>query len=153
MVVIRKERVQVGKNTSIIEINGNQYNAITGQLVGSAKRLATRAKKTTGFQSIDGFVRKSVAKVGPGNLSAQNTKITDTVAARGSGSTRPNAQSVHSGTQRTRTLMRSGVKKPINKIIGADKPDEVLGAKLSSPKIFHKKYNPNKIKNDKTKSS
>jgi len=117
MVVIRKERVQVGKNTSIIEINGNQYNAITGQLVGSAKRLATRAKKTTGFQSIDGFVRKSVAKVGPGNLSAQNTKITDTVAARGSGSTRPNAQSVHSGTQRTRTLMRSGVKKPINKII------------------------------------
>lgn len=104
----------MGKNSSVIEINGNQYNAITGQLVGSAKRLATRAKESTGFQSIDGFVRKSVAKVGPTNLPASKPE-TNTSAPRNQASTKPSAQSVHRGTQKTRTLVRSGVKKPIYK--------------------------------------
>jgi hypothetical protein len=112
------ERVQVGKNSSVIEINGNQYNAITGQLVGSAKKLATRAKQTSGFQSIDGFVRKSVAKVGPSSSSNQSTKTTKTSPSHGNDNTKPSAQSVHSGTQRTKTLMRSGLKKPTNKVTG-----------------------------------
>lgn len=61
---------------------------------------------------MDGFVRKSVSKVSP-NL-AQNTKTSE-IAARGQANTKPSAQSVHDGTQRTRTLMRNGVKKPVNK--------------------------------------
>jgi hypothetical protein len=78
----------VAKTAQVIEINGNQYDALTGQLIGSVKNLAKKATKPYNNLTIDGFVK-----------SANN---------RG----RQPAQAVHTGAQRSRTLMRGLVKKP-----------------------------------------
>jgi hypothetical protein len=93
----------VGKSSGVIDINGNQYNAITGQLVGSAKQVIQKAKSSNSFQSIDGFVRKSVTK---SDLSAPIKKIRSTSALK------VDAKKVHQGTQKAETLMRGAVKKP-----------------------------------------
>lgn len=98
MVAITLNGWVMGKSSSVIEINGNQYDAITGQLIGSAKRLVSKATKSS-FRNIDGFVRKSAAKV----------------------SVRPSSQNVHKGAERAKTLMRSGVTKPVGKIINKSK--------------------------------
>ena len=78
----------MGKNAQVIEINGNQYDALTGQLIGSVKNLAKKATKPYHNLTIDGFVKSA--------------------AGRG----RQPAQAVHKGAQRSRTLMRGLVKKP-----------------------------------------
>ncbi|HXY17956.1 MAG TPA: DUF4367 domain-containing protein [Candidatus Nitrosopolaris sp.] len=51
----------MAKNTSIIELNGNKYDAVTGQLLGAVKRVAGQVKPVAGV--IDGFVRKPVAAI------------------------------------------------------------------------------------------
>jgi len=91
----------VAKNAQVIEINGHQYDAITGQLIVSVKKLAEKAVKP--YQTIDGFVRVpayhfSASKDSPGDNSS---------AKKGSP-----AQHVHQGAQRSRTLMRNLVRRP-----------------------------------------
>lgn len=74
----------MGKKPSIVEINGNRYDAVTGQLIKAAKtgsQLTQSVKKPV----IDGLTRRS-----------QTSK----------------AQLAHKRTQRSKTLMRSIVQKP-----------------------------------------
>lgn len=83
----------VNKTASIIEINGNRYDAASGQLVGAAKRAVNNIKRPINGFSIDGFskpakmVRKSATKRSIYKLQR-----------------RP---------ERSKTLMRRSVKKPI----------------------------------------
>ncbi len=53
----------MNKTTSIIEINGNRYDAVSGRLIGVVKKAARQAIKPTQGLSIDGFTRRA-AKAG-----------------------------------------------------------------------------------------
>src|SRR5438105_3709895 len=76
----------VSKSISVVEINGNRYDAVTGQLVGVVEKIAKQVKTPVGGSSIDGFARRS-----------------SIVGA---------AQAVHRRAQRSQTLMRTAVKRP-----------------------------------------
>ena len=83
---------KVAKNTSVIEINGNKYDAVTGQVVGAVRRVADQVKPATGV--IDGFIRRPSTKRAP----------------RADGS--PKAQNITRQLQKSKTLMRRAVAKP-----------------------------------------
>lgn len=81
----------MNKTSSIIEINGNRYDAVTGQLIGAAKKAAQQIKKPLNGLSIDGFSRPARA--------IKKSATQRSVAAAGR------------QPQRAKTLMRSIVKK------------------------------------------
>lgn len=81
----------MNKATSIVEINGNRYDAVSGRLIGAVKKAAHQVIKPTQGLSIDGFTRR-VAKAG-------------THAKR-------SAQELKRQPERSKTLMRNMVKKP-----------------------------------------
>lgn len=83
----------MNKATSIIEINGNRYDAVSGQLIGAVKRAARQAIKPAQGLSIDGFTHHRAAKAGA-----------------------PAKRSVHELKRRpehSKALMRTAVKKPV----------------------------------------
>ncbi len=83
----------MNKATSIIEINGNRYDAVSGRLIGAVKKAAYQAIRPAQGLSIDGFTRRKTAK--------------DTAPAK---------RSVHGLNRRlehSKTLMRATVKKPV----------------------------------------
>ncbi len=53
----------MSKNASVIEINGNRYDAVTGQLLGAVKKIAKQVSRPSNALTIDGFVRKSSQRV------------------------------------------------------------------------------------------
>ncbi len=81
----------MNKATSIVEINGNRYDAVSGRLIGAAKKVAYRAIKPTQGLSIDGFTRRAT-KVG-----AHAKRAVHELKRR---------------PQHSKTLMRTTVKKP-----------------------------------------
>ena len=74
----------VSKSTSVVEVNGNQYDAVSGQLIGVVEKITKQVKQPAGMGSIDGFARRA----------------------------HTGAQAVHRRAQRSQTLMRSAVKRP-----------------------------------------
>lgn len=78
----------MSKSSSIIEINGNRYDAVSGQLIGSVKKVASRVIPGNPTLSIDGFRR-----------------------AKPSSAKQP-AKNLQRKPERSKTLMRSTVKKP-----------------------------------------
>ena len=72
----------MSKSSTLIELNGNQYDKITGQLIGTVQTVAQQIKDSRSGV-VDSFTRPSVA-----------------------------THSVHKGLQRSHTLMRSAVAKP-----------------------------------------
>jgi hypothetical protein len=86
----------VSKTSSVIEIGGNQYDAVTGQLVGAVKKVTSHVSLPTGG-AIDGFIKKSSPN-------------------------RHSAQHVHQRPQRSQTLMRTIVKKPLQSTIEQASP-------------------------------
>ncbi|OVE78652.1 hypothetical protein BVY00_02230 [bacterium G20] len=81
----------MNKATSIIEINGNRYDAVSGQLIGAVKQAARQAIKPTQGLSIDGFTRQ---------------------AARAKAHAKRSVYELQRTPERSKTLMRSVVKKP-----------------------------------------
>ncbi len=82
----------MNKATSIIEINGNRYDAVTGQLAGAAKKAAHQIKRPLDSLSIDGFTKPAKA--------IKRSAVKRSVHA------------THRKPERSRTLMRGGVKSP-----------------------------------------
>ncbi len=82
------------KHTSVVELNGNRYDAVSGQIIGAAKGAAASLRTASG--SIDGFMRAKVVK--------------PTLPPRHS--LRAPAQRAGRLAQRSQTLMRSTVNKP-----------------------------------------
>lgn len=82
----------MNKTASIIEINGNRYDAVSGRLIGAAKKAANHIRRPIDGLSIDGFtkparmIRKSAVK--------------------------RSVYALQRKPQRSKTLMRSSVKKP-----------------------------------------
>lgn len=97
----------MNKNISVIEINGYRYDAVTGQLIGSVKRVAHQFKKRTTEPIIDGVRHRAVKSK---QLGKQLHKTARSVVQ--TRSTKHPAQQVHQKPQRSHTLMRSAVTKP-----------------------------------------
>lgn len=82
---------------SVVEVNGNRYDAATGKLVGTVKKSAHQLRSSAGGV-VDGFIRQSSQTHLRKNAPRQRTKHT--------------AQAFHRTAERSRTLMRAAVKKP-----------------------------------------
>ncbi|MBI2589386.1 hypothetical protein HYW35_04270 [Candidatus Saccharibacteria bacterium] len=87
----KKVIILVSKLTSIVNVNGQRYNAVTGQLIGAVKKAATRVKNPVAGFSVDGFTSKST-----------------TPKAR----SRRSVSHIHRQPAGTKTLMRRIVKRP-----------------------------------------
>jgi hypothetical protein len=87
----------VSKNTSVIEINGNRYDAVTGQLVGVVKKMTGQVSPAS--RVMDGFIKKPAdAKIFSKHLSKLPAK-------------KVVANSAGRQPQKSQTLMRSAVAK------------------------------------------
>lgn len=91
----------MNKTASIIEINGNRYDAISGQLIGAARKAASHIKRPIDGLSVDGItkptriIRKSAVKRSIYALQRQ--------VPSGAWQRKP---------ERSKTLARGSVKKP-----------------------------------------
>jgi hypothetical protein len=92
----------LNKTNSVIEVNGNRYDAVTGQLLNAVHKAKNHTKAST-KTVIDGFV-----------LGSHHTKkhIKKTVALPAKKRPHVIAGDVHVHPQRSRTLMRQIVRSP-----------------------------------------
>lgn len=100
----------MSRATGVIEINGNSYDAVTGNVIGSAKRIAFHLDKS-GAKVIDGFVKKTSsqrAKTAPSTPAPKAHRA----KARAHPHHKTSARNVHHRTERSRTLMRTAVTRP-----------------------------------------
>ncbi|HSD56528.1 MAG TPA: DUF4367 domain-containing protein [Candidatus Saccharimonadales bacterium] len=140
----------MGQN-NIIELNGKQYDAITGKMLGESRIKATPATRNVGphkGRAIDGFIRKSPNVVAPQIVKPMN--ITHAEAAKPVAVAKPlvagkgkkmdmkrvpaKAASMRK-QERSQTLMRSVVKKPQTTIkpnIKTAGPSEVMAKPTST---------------------
>ncbi|MEK7561763.1 MAG: hypothetical protein AAB541_02780 [Patescibacteria group bacterium] len=81
----------MNKVTSIVEINGNRYDAVSGRLIGVVKKAAHQVMKPTQGLSIDGFTRRT---------------------ARAGADAKRSVHELKRRPEHSKTLMRSTVKKP-----------------------------------------
>lgn len=84
----------MAKRQHVIELNGKQYDALTGKIVG-------HTAEHTGVKHVDGFVRRKSTASAP-------AKATPTPATK-----------VHHTTTKSKTLMRTTVAKPVQRTIHA----------------------------------
>ncbi len=117
----------MSKTSSIIEINGHRYDATTGQMLGMVRHSATQIKNNASGV-IDGVVRQPATNV---------TRSSIHHASSASKRIKQTAQTIHKKTERSRTLMRSGVKKPQSK-----KPTAVA-TKAVPASSYHRHLTPN----------
>jgi len=83
----------VAKSASVIEINGNRYDAVSGQLIGAVKKVAAQVKTPAGG-AIDGLVRRPVSVIN--KTRTRSTKVNNSARS----------------LQQSQTLMRGAVKRP-----------------------------------------
>jgi len=94
----------VSKNNNIIEINGQRYNAVTGQLISGGPRLA---------KNVDGVVRASTALASPAlSTPAPRTPLQSVVKKPVMDIARSTHSIKHHTPQAAQTLMRRSVQKP-----------------------------------------
>lgn len=106
----------MAKTSSVVEINGIHYDAVSGQVLGTVKKVAQQVRNTPSGV-IDGIVRHrgGSATLQP-RVTAKAASASRAVKHHAVRARHP-AQSVHKKTQKSRTLMRNAVSKP--KIRGA----------------------------------
>lgn len=103
----------VARNASIIEINGNRYDAVSGQLIGAVKRVAAQVKTPAGGV-VDGLVRRPALSITSSGSKLLQTgiKAQTPVNRAARQSIGQGALSVRQRVQRSQTLMRGAVKRP-----------------------------------------
>ena len=119
MVFITSEgkKRKVGSTSSVVEINGNQYDAYSGQLIKAGKKTKEQVKYHTS-RVIDGFIKGSASRAAKKQPVQKTEVITETTIAKKSApkiSSRfvGSAKSLHRRTEKSRTLMREAVAKPV----------------------------------------
>ena len=127
----------VGKTASAIEINGNRYDAVTGGVIGAAKKITRRVTDSNGDRVIDGFVKTrpekllSRTKPAPAKVKTEIKKSQPKPAH----DIKSSAKTVHHRAERSRTLMRTMVAKPSLRI-------KEVGKSLSQPSIIKSSIDP-----------
>jgi hypothetical protein len=97
----------VNKTNSIIEVNGNRYDAVTGKLV-SAGQKAKHTTASSGKKMIDGFV------LGAHHTRATLKKPLNAASKAAAKRELKPADGLHRTPERPKTLIRKGLKKPAN---------------------------------------
>lgn len=137
----------MGKNQGVIEINGKRYNAATGQLLSSTGAVPAKPVHT-----VDGFVRHSqpASKLHHASKLAAMPKPAVVVPPRASPAHRPVAvmdvmpRSGHTHTKNhlkhhqpevAKTLMRSAVKKPVQRSVHVAKQRTQAVALAAAPAV------------------
>ncbi|MBX4199516.1 DUF4367 domain-containing protein [Candidatus Saccharibacteria bacterium] len=92
----------MSKTNSVVEVNGNRYDAISGELISKVKKASNHIHRPRGKKMVDGFVLSSARR--PATTNAQVSKS----ASR----PKTTAHGLHTRTQHSKTLMRKVVKKP-----------------------------------------
>lgn len=87
----------MGKTTSVIEINGNRYDAATGQIIGAIKSVNKLRN-----QVIDGFVNRPALRLAAASPANYSQALSASAGA-------PN---LPRRAQKAQTLRRDGLKKP-----------------------------------------
>ena len=105
----------MAKSVSVIEVNGNRYDAVTGQVLGAAKKMAAQVKNPASGV-IDGLVRKPALSIVSSVKPGLNSVRPDRSNLRQRYKSAPGRRQ----TQRSQTLMRSLVSKPSGVIKKAD---------------------------------
>jgi hypothetical protein len=105
----------VVNRTSVVQINGNQYDAATGAIIGTAKKIALKAKAHSSGV-IDGFTAKPshlkpVSK--PQVLELKKTVPLKTAVKPSKPRPKHSAHKLHSRAERSHTLMRRAVRRPM----------------------------------------
>lgn len=93
----------MNKTNSIIEVNGNRYDAVTGKQISAGKKLKS-ASQSSPKKMIDGFV------LGAHHSKTQIKKTSSLVISKARAKTE--AQGLHRQPQKPKTLIRKGLKKP-----------------------------------------
>ncbi|MEX2007069.1 MAG: hypothetical protein WD877_02820 [Candidatus Saccharimonadales bacterium] len=105
------------RTTSVIEINGYRYDAATGKIIGAVKDIAAHVKNSSPAGIIDGIIynpavdHKPTAKISkPAKAEAPKAAITRNHRKRHI--FKNSALTLHTRAQRSKTLMRSTIAKP-----------------------------------------
>lgn len=104
------------KNKTLIELNGRQYNAITGEMIGPARASAHAFKVIrsnsghTANRTIDGFAGSSPTSLPKPQNNTHSTQHHSKTQHRTAA-----AHVTHHTPQRSQTLMRAAVKRPAAK--------------------------------------
>lgn len=93
--------------TSVIDINGTTYNAATGDVISSVSKLA---QSSSGV--IDGFVRSSSVKKVAAKVAPRRSNLAIETKPKPSRQPRHSAKAIHHRTERSKTLVRSAVRRP-----------------------------------------
>lgn len=104
----------MAKSYSVIEINGNRYDALTGQLLGTAKKISSHIKSAPDGV-IDGFIRQSAARpvqALPERSTTAKPKSSTVKRKAAARNIKSPAQNIHKRAQKSLTLMRGVVSKP-----------------------------------------
>lgn len=98
----------MGSNQNFIELNGNRYDAVTGRLLTTENMTSAPAAVvarpqhiTTSHQSLDGFTKRPAHK--PAHTAIHKPAHPDAATAH----------AMHHKNERSKTLMRHAVKKPV----------------------------------------
>lgn len=88
----------MNKTNSIVEVNGNRYDAVTGKLIRAGKNIKHSTHQTK-RKMVDGFT-----------LVAHNRK--ENLSKSNADRAKNQAQGLHKPAQKPKTLIRKGLKKP-----------------------------------------
>lgn len=91
----------MSKTSSFVEVNGNRYDAITGELISKVKKASAAISNSSGRKLVDGFVNSSYQKPTDPKKNTSKTPHPKVTSA-----------GLHTGHEKSRTLMRRMVKKP-----------------------------------------
>lgn len=138
-------QLAVGSSTSsVVEINGNQYDAYSGQLIKAGKKTTQQVKYHTA-KVIDGFVKSKSAGQSQVTKSEKKPKVINKKdGVQSSVITRHivhSARSLHRHAEKSHTLMRHAVAKPVE--LAKKSLAESMGAsgrsKLANQRVKHAK--------------
>lgn len=105
----------MGRSASVIEINGSSYDAATGDVIGTVKRMARSVRDNSSSRVIDGFTKRKLVTQAP---IATKPKPAGAKTSRG---VKSSAKKVHRRPEHSATLVRSVVVKPTLRIRQATK--------------------------------
>lgn len=126
----------MAKNASIIEINGNRYDAVSGQLMGAVRKAAAQVKSPVGGV-IDGLSRKPhLSRVSPVKVLSKNAEEATPKRLQ------YKTPTVRQRAQHSQTLMRGAVKRPAltnSGVVAGIRASKARTISVNPARAFHAK--------------
>ena len=112
----------MSKTNSVVEVNGNRYDAISGELISKVKKASNHIPRPSGKKMVDGFVLPYAHR-----SATPNTRVSKTASRP-----KTTAHGLHTRHMHSKTLMRKVVKKPsLSKADSSQKPVRARSQEVS----------------------